>query len=158
MKQALNVSTLVIHTILPAPPAVCFDLARDVDLHQQTAGKTQERAVEGVTTGLMGEGDSVTFEGVHFGVRQRFTARITVFQPPTRFVDEMTRGAFKSMRHIHEFKALGDGTLMTDTLIWTSPFGWLGVLADKLLVERHMRNFLEARNSQLQMEALERSP
>lgn len=147
--------TLIVKTRLAAPPALCFDLARDIGLHCRTAAHSGERAVAGVTTGLIGYGESVTFEGVHFGVKQRFTARVTNFEPPHRFIDEMTQGAFKTMRHIHWFEACGENTTMTDTLIWTSPFGLVGVLADKILIERHMRKFLLERNANLQRAAEE---
>ncbi len=142
--------TLRIETIIAAPPARCFDLAYDIDLHTRTAGATRERAIAGRTRGLIGLGESVTFEGVHFGVRQRFTARVTQFDPPRRFVDEMTRGAFRTMTHIHEFAPIAHGgTRMRDTLIWTAPFGVLGVLADKVLLVRHMERFVRERNAVL---------
>ncbi|MDQ3253235.1 MAG: hypothetical protein M3R15_04900 [Acidobacteriota bacterium] len=56
---------------------------------------------------------------------------------------------FKSFRHIHEFLPHGNGTLMKDTLIWTSPLDILGKIADKLLIERHLRNLVQTRNTKL---------
>jgi len=141
--------TVVLETQIHAPIEVCFDLARDIDAHCRTTGSTQERAVAGVTTGLIGMGQSVTFEAVHFGVRQRLSTRIVEFERPHRFVDEMTRGAFKTMRHLHEFLPIAGATLMRDTLQWTAPLGWLGIVADKLFLEKYMRNFLLQRNSNL---------
>ena len=55
---------------------VCFDLARNVDIHTETTANTKERAAAGVTTGLMEKGDSVTWEAIHFGVKQKLTAKI----------------------------------------------------------------------------------
>jgi hypothetical protein len=75
------VPRLVVETFIAAPPEVCFDLARDIGLHCETARHTQERAVAGVTSGLIGPGEWVTFEGVHFGIRQQLTARVTEFEP-----------------------------------------------------------------------------
>ena len=144
---------ITVQTKINAPKEVCFDLARDISLHCSTASHTKERGGAGITTGLINLGESVTFEAVHFGVLQRFTARVTEFDRPHYFVDEMTKGAFKSMQHRHEFKTLGAQTLMTDTLIWVSPFGILGVLFDKILLERHMRNFLIERNGNLKLVA-----
>ena len=146
--------TIKIKTKINAPIETCFDLARDIALHCSTASRTQERAVAGVTSGKISLGESVTFEARHFGVLQRLTAIVTEFDKPNYFVDEMTQGAFKSMRHRHEFKAistgvLGEQTLMTDTLTWVSPFGVIGVLFDKVLLENHMRNFLIQRNGKL---------
>ena len=53
-----------------APIHICFDLARDVDVHTETTAKTKERAIAGVTTGLMENGDTVTWEAVHLGIKQ----------------------------------------------------------------------------------------
>ena len=44
-----------------APPAVCFDMARSVDAHIESARTTGERAVSGVTSGLLKLGDEVTW-------------------------------------------------------------------------------------------------
>lgn len=142
--------TIRLETPINVPVQTCFDLARSIDLHPRTTAPTRERAVAGRTTGLFGAGDTVTFEAVHLGVRQRLSSRMTEFEPPFAFADEMTRGAFRSLTHRHEFAALPDGgTRMTDTLSFTSPLGMLGRLADLLFLERYMRRFLESRNREL---------
>ena len=85
--------TIIIETQINAPAEQCFDLARDIGLHCQTTSKTKEKAVAGVTSGLIEMGQSVTFEAVHFGVRQRLTSQIVEFERPLYFTDEMTKGA-----------------------------------------------------------------
>ena len=140
---------LVVETTIKASAERCFDLARDISVHCRTASHTRERAVAGVREGLIELGETVTFEGVHFGIRQRLTARISEFEFPCRFVDEMSEGAFESMRHIHEFLPVERGCVMRDTLIWTSPFGLIGRVADFLVLERYLRRFLLLRNAKL---------
>ena len=141
--------TLIIETKIQAPVELCFDLARDIEIHCLTAAHTQEQVVAGKTSGLLELGDCVTFEAVHFGVRQRLSARIVEYNRPQKFIDKMTGGAFKTLKHVHEFEPIDDGTLMRDTLEWESPLGVLGKAADRLFVERHMRNFLLERNREL---------
>lgn len=141
--------TIVVTTRIAAPIDRCFDLARDVDAHVRTSAGTGERVVAGRLTGLLELGDSVTFEGVHLGVRQQLSARITELDRPRMFVDEMTRGAFASMRHVHDFRNDGGITVMTDTLTWRSPLGILGRIADVLVVRRHLRGFLETKQAAL---------
>jgi len=63
--------------MINAPIERCFDLARDIDFHQRSLTDTGERAIGGVTSGLIALGETVTWEATHFGVRQRLTVRIT---------------------------------------------------------------------------------
>jgi ligand-binding SRPBCC domain-containing protein len=136
-------------TLIHAPVAVCFDLARSVDAHIASATGTGERAIDGVTTGLVTLGDEVTWEATHFAVRQRLRVRITEFEPPHRFTDEMIRGAFRSFRHVHEFVPIEDGTRMTDIFEYELPLGPFGWLANVLAVRWHMTRFLVQRNATL---------
>src|SRR5436305_12653501 len=141
---------LMIETLIAAPPEAVFDLARDVSAHTRSASFTGERAVDpGRTEGLLELGDLVTFEGVHFGIRQRFTAKIVELDRPRRFVDELVKAAFRSMRHVHEFEPRDGGTLMRDALDWVSPLGILGVIADKIAVRRHLQNFVTKKQQAL---------
>ena len=141
--------TLIIETEINALPEVCFDLVRDISLHLQTLRNTGEKAVAGRTHGKIALGETVTFEGKHFGIRQRLTVKITEFEKPNHFTDEMIKGTFKAFKHKHEFNKKGDGTLMRDTLEWTSPFGFLGKIVDALLLENHLRELVLRRNLEL---------
>jgi hypothetical protein len=94
-------------TTIAVPIDRCFDLARDIDFHTRSLAGTGERAVAGRITGLIGLGESVTWEARHLGVRQRFTAELTVFERPVYFRDVMTAGAFKSFAHDHRFEDRG---------------------------------------------------
>lgn len=83
-----------LETKINAPIERVFDLARSIDLHQRSMGHTQERAVGGVLSGLLDLGQTVTWEAVHFGFRQRLTSKITVCDRPTHLQDIMVEGGF----------------------------------------------------------------
>lgn len=141
---------ITIETFVAAPIEKCFDLARDIDIHTQTVWKhTRERAVAGVTSGMINYGETVTFEATHFGVRQRLTSKITEFNRPYLFVDEMQRGAFKRLKHIHEFIEVEGGTILKDTLDFAAPLGPLGWIADQFVLKHYMKRFIHARNEEL---------
>ena len=142
-----------IETLIQAPIERCFDLARDPDLHARSVAQTGERVVSRTGSGLLVLGDTVTFEAVHFGVRQRLTAQITRFEPPCLFEDRMVRGAFHSFTHRHAFRQTDAGTLMTDTFDFRSPLGLLGVLADHLVLTRYLRRLLTRRATYLRQVA-----
>lgn len=134
---------------IQAPVIVCFDLARNVDIHTKTTAKTKEKAVGGVTQGLLEKGDTVTWEATHFGIKQRLTAKVTHMKKPTVFVDIMVKGAFSSFTHTHQFVEEQGGTLMIDTFEYKAPFGPVGMIADKLFLEKYMTDFIISRAREL---------
>jgi len=141
---------IVIETKIHAPIELCFDLARDVGTHAESAAFSSERVVApGRIAGLLELGDLIAFEGRHFGVTQRFVARITALDRPRRFDDEMVDGAFKWLRHAHEFEFNHGVTTMRDTLEWEPPFGRIGRIVDQLFLRRHMRRFVSTKQNTL---------
>jgi len=152
------VTSIIIETKIRAPIELCFDLARDVNAHRESAAFSSERVVPpGRTEGLLELGDLVAFEGRHFGVRQRFVARITVLKRPHRFDDEMVKGSFKWLRHFHEFFFQDGVTTMRDTLVWEPPLGIIGRIADQLFLRDHMRWFVTTKQNGLKRMAEERA-
>jgi ligand-binding SRPBCC domain-containing protein len=136
-----------LETLISAPAELCFDLSRDIDVHVASTGGTREHAVAGVTSGLINLGETVTWEATHFLVRQRLTSKITAFDRPRMFVDEMQRGAFKRWHHTHLFEARDGGTLMVDEVEYASPLGLLGKFVDALVLEKYMTRLLSERNA-----------
>ncbi len=140
-------------TVIAAPLARCFDLARSVEVH--LAGNThfgeEAIALEGSTSGLLGPGDTVTWRARHFFVRQRLTSRIAAFDPPRYFQDTMLRGAFRSMQHDHFFRTLPNGTTeMRDIFRFAAPIPVLGRIAETLVLHRYMQSLLQERNAVIQ--------
>jgi len=145
-------------TTIAAPSERCFDLARDIDFHIRSMSETGERAVAGRTTGLIGLGESVTWEARHLGIRQRFTAEVTAFDRPFYFRDEMTAGAFKSFTHDHRFDEREGGTVMTDEVASRSPYGPIGWLVDHVFLTGYLRRLLERRCRAIKSEAESQTP
>ena len=142
-----------VETWIDAAAEACFDLARSVEAHVSSTTRSRERAVAGITSGLLELGDEVTWEARHLGIRQRLTAKITRFDRPRMFEDRMVKGAFKSFVHLHEFEPARGGTLMLDTFDYKPPLGPLGALADVMFLERYMHRFLMDRASHLKQAA-----
>jgi ligand-binding SRPBCC domain-containing protein len=131
-----------VETEIKASPAVCFDLKRSIDLHLTSTGDSGERAIAGVTSGLIGEGQEVTWSARHFGIRQQLTSRITAFDRPRHFRDSLVRGAFARFDHDHYFEPYEGGTKMIDVFDYSAPLGVLGRLAERLVLNRYMRHLL----------------
>ena len=146
-------ATFQIVTPIAAPIEVCFDLARDIHFHIRSLEGTGERAVAGRTSGLIGLGESVTWEARHLGVRQRFTAEVTALDRPAYFRDVMTAGAFRSFTHDHRFETRDGGTVMTDEIEFRSPLRPLGWLVDYLFMAGYLRRLLDGRCQAIKLEA-----
>lgn len=133
-------------TFIKAKKELVFDLSRSVDLHLLSTKITNEKAIAGKTSGLMELNDTVTWRAKHLGIYQNLTSKITEFEEPNYFADEMVKGAFKSFKHQHFFDKSEDGTLMTDVFTYESPLGLLGKLADKVFLKNYLTSFLIKRN------------
>lgn len=146
--------TFRVETLIRAPLEVCFDAARDLDLHVRSMAHTGERAVAGRTSGLIELGEEVTWRARHFGVTQHFTSRITAYERPAYFQDAMQRGAFRSFVHDHHFFHADGTTRMVDTVAFAAPLGILGILAEKLFLRRYLERLI-AQRARVIREALE---
>ena len=145
--------TIRLETYIKATPERCFDLSLSVDAHSASTAQTHERPIAGVMSGEMKLGDTVTWEAVHFGIKQHLTSKITSYDRPHHFVDEMVQGAFQEMKHLHEFISQPPGTLMIDDFTFRAPFGLLGRVVETLVLTRYMKNLLLTRNRYLKQMA-----
>ena len=142
-------TTINLITKIKAPKQTVFDASRNIDIHQQSASKSNEKAIAGVTSGLINLNETVTWRGKHFGFYLTHKSRITAMTFHEYFVDEMERGKFKSFKHEHFFEEENGFTIMKDKLQYETPFGIFGELFDVLFLEKHLTQFLIERNKTL---------
>ena len=133
-------------TKIKAPKQTVFDVSRNIDIHQQSASKTNEVAIAGVTSGLINFNETVTWRGKHFGFYLTHKSRMTAMNMYDYFVDEMEEGKFKTFRHEHFFEEENGITTMKDKLQYETPFGIIGKLFDVLFLKQHLTQFLLERN------------
>jgi ligand-binding SRPBCC domain-containing protein len=139
-------------TVIRAPMERCFDLARSVEVHLAGNVHFGEAAVaaSGVTSGLIGMAQRVTWRAKHLGVWQDLTSEITGMDRPVWFQDTMVEGIFRCMKHDHFFRPLSpDSTEMKDVFCFAAPLPVLGRLAEMVFLRRYMRALLYERNAVL---------
>ena len=141
--------TIALTTVIRAPIDLCFDLARSIDHHVKSMPATNERAVAGVTSGLIGMGQEVTWEARHFGLRWRLTSQITAYERPSYFQDTMVTGPFAAFVHEHHFRSEQGGTTMRDDVEFRSHLGAIGGLVDRLVLRAYLERLLTRRNQVL---------
>lgn len=133
-------------TLIHAPVERCFKLSISIDLHTMAAASMGEKAIDGVTSGLIRGGETVTWRGRHFGWRFKHESLISVWHPYTHFRNVMTFGALETFEHDHHFAAMNDGTRLRDEIRFAAP-GTVGRLAESLLLKRHLTKYLLRRNA-----------
>lgn len=136
-----------ITTFIKNTPAVVFDLSRSIDLHKLSTPKTKEEAIAGVTTGLIGLNETVTWQAFHLFKQRCFTSKITEYNFPFSFTDQMQEGDLKYFSHKHLFEENKDGTLMEDTIELEAPFGFLGKIVMSVFLKNYFKRFLIVRNN-----------
>ncbi len=80
------------------------------------------------------------------GLPLKWRSRITVWDPPLRFVDEQVKGPYRRWVHEHRFTPRDGGTLVEDHVNYDMLGGWL---ADRLLVRNDLRKIFEYRQQRL---------
>lgn len=142
-------ATITLETRINAPAGICFDLSRNIDIHTESMKESKEKAVAGVTSGLIEKGQFVTWRATHFFIPMYMTVKIVEMEFPHYFIDVMVKGPFKSLWHKHSF-VLEDGcTLMKDEFKIEAPLGILGRFAEWLFLKSYMEKLLKKRNEVL---------
>jgi ligand-binding SRPBCC domain-containing protein len=134
-------------TFIAAPVERVFNLSRSINLHSISTADTNEKAIAGTTTGLINLNETVTWQARHLFKTRQHTSIISAMENPAFFVDEMTKGDFKSFRHEHHFKAVDNGTIMIDILEFESPYGSLGTFFNTVYLKKYLEKFLIKRNN-----------
>ena len=127
-----------------------FDLSRSVEVHLLANVHENEQALAtgGVTTGLVGLGEQVTWRAKHFGLWHDLTSKATAVEPPTYFQVTMVKGIFRSMQADHLFRSLPSGaTELRDIFTIAAPLPILGPIAEALFLRRYMIALNRERNA-----------
>lgn len=140
-------STFIVITRTTVSGDALFDASLSIDAHVESLAHSGERAIAGVTSGMIGLGETVTWRARHFGVWFTMTSKITELDRPHRFVDEQVRGPFKRFHHVHEFATEHGATVMSDTITVASPV--FGRLAERLVLVPYLRRLIRTRNEHL---------
>lgn len=139
-------------TSVQAPVERCFDLARSVEVHLAGNVHWGEAALAagGVTSGLVGLGQRVTWRARHFGAWHTLTTEIRSCSRPFYFQDVMIDGIFRFMHHDHFFHPSSPAqTEMKDVFCFAAPLPVFGRLAEFAVLRRYMRALLDERNATL---------
>jgi ligand-binding SRPBCC domain-containing protein len=146
-------SSIHLTTFIAAPVERVFDLSRSINLHKISTAHTHEKVVDGRMSGLINEGETVTWQAKHLYKERKFTSKVTELQRPDFFIDEMIKGDLKSFRHEHHFKPADNGTIMIDVVKFESPYGIIGKMFNKFYLHEYLEKLLLKRNETIKQYA-----
>ena len=75
-----------------------------------------------------------------FGIPTTWRTRILGFDPPRAFRDVQLRGPYRRWEHDHTFESVDGGTLVHDDIRYALPFGPLGDLVNRFVVQSELRS------------------
>ena len=83
------------------------------------------------------------------GIKMNWMTEITHVKDNDYFVDEQRFGPYALWHHQHHFKEVKGGVLMTDVLNYAIPYGIIGRLANKILVEKQIMKIFNYRTKEI---------
>ena len=84
-----------------------------------------------------------------FGIKTTWVTEITHLKENSYFVDEQRVGPYKIWHHQHMIQPTEKGTLMTDIVSYQPPLGFLGSIANELIIKGKLNEIFEYRTKAL---------
>ncbi len=95
-------------------------------------------------------GVTIRFMVQTMGQVQKITHKITQFEDPHHFVEELVEGPLPLWVHTHSFTALGEGqTIVCDRIEFEPPGGLIGLLLTENRILDHLDDAFHHRHQQL---------
>ena len=92
----------------------------------------------------MGVGTLIDYRIRLRGIPIRWRTRITVWDPPRRFVDAQLRGPYRLWEHTHTFEDRDDGTMVVDSVRYALPGpAFASAIVNRLIVARDLTRIFE---------------
>ena len=83
------------------------------------------------------------------GVKMNWVTEITHIKEKEYFVDEQRSGPYSMWHHEHKIEPIEGGVLMTDIVSYKPPLGFLGSIANSLLIKKQLKEIFDFREKAL---------
>ncbi len=80
-----------------------------------------------------------------FGIKLSWMTEITHVKDKEYFVDEQRVGPYSLWHHQHKLTPIEGGVLMTDIVTYQPPFGFLGAIANTLIIKSKLKEIFDYR-------------
>ena len=79
------------------------------------------------------------------GIKTNWVTEITQVKEKEYFVDEQRVGPYSIWHHQHHIKSIENGVLMTDIVSYQPPLGFLGAIANSLIIKKKLKEIFDYR-------------
>lgn len=83
------------------------------------------------------------------GIRMRWVTEITQLEEKRYFVDEQRSGPYTMWHHQHILKEVDGGVLMKDIVSYRPPMGFLGAIANRVMIRPRLEAIFDYRTKAL---------
>lgn len=80
-----------------------------------------------------------------FGIKMNWLTEITQIIEGEYFIDEQRVGPYALWHHQHRLEEVPEGTLMKDIVTYAPPFGFLGRIANGMMIKRKLKEIFNYR-------------
>ena len=84
------------------------------------------------------------------GIKMTWVTEITHVKENEYFVDEQRIGPYSMWHHEHKIEPFDGGVLMTDIVSYKPPFGFLGSIANQILIKKQLKEIFDFRKQALE--------
>jgi len=81
------------------------------------------------------------------GIKTTWVTEITHVKEQEYFVDEQRVGPYFMWHHEHKIEAIPGGVLMTDIVSYKPPFGFLGSIANEIMIKHKLKEIFDFRTN-----------
>lgn len=85
-----------------------------------------------------------------FGIKMRWVTEITQVEEKRYFVDEQRSGPYSMWHHQHILEEVEGGVLMKDIVSYKPPMGFLGAIANRVMIRRQLEAIFDYRTKALE--------
>ncbi len=85
-----------------------------------------------------------------FGIKLNWMTEITQVKDLEYFVDEQRIGPYSMWHHQHRIEPIDGGVLMTDIVTYQPPMGFLGAIANSLVIINQLKEIFDYRTVALE--------
>ena len=132
---------------LPAPIADVWDfISSPANLKQITPVHMGFEVTHDSGKGKMYPGMIIMYKvSPLLGIKLTWMTEITHVRDQEYFVDEQRIGPYKMWHHQHKIEPILNGVLMTDIVTYQPPFGFIGAIANALIIKGQLEAIFEYR-------------